>query len=264
MVAIGYQPSPIAALSCLLVIFPFFRSVKAFSSARVTAKSNRFYPLVYARHGRRDANKPQFTQLKSSIKHPSPNTTGNVIMTLSPSALASQTSSVVSSKYDEVCVRILCLHGKGGNGPKFINLSLKPLRSLVEQRAVALTNTPNKNYNHRLSFHWEELTAPYEILSGEDAGGYMWWTMPEGVRSYNAKEVRRYNYWICNSRSEQPLIFSSDLISKNMRIHWCKNSINSQSMKGSIKVKPSSWTQYFQPRQLAILMLFWVIRKVLY
>lgn len=229
MVAVGYQPSPIAALSCLLVIFPFFRSVKAFSSVRVTA-----------RHGRRDANKPQFTQLKTSIIHPPPSTTGNVLMTLSPSALASQTSSVVSSKDDnEVFIRILCLHGKGGNGPKFVNFSLKPLRSLVEQRAAALINTPNTNDNHRLSFHWEELTAPYEILSGEDAGGYMWWTMPEGVRSYNAKEVRRYNYWICNSRSEQPLIFSSDLISKNMRIHWCKNSINSQSMKGSIKVKPS-------------------------
>lgn len=237
MVAVRYEQTPLAALFWLLPVFPFFRGVKAFSNVRVTAKNNRFNPLVHARHGhgRRDANSLQFTQLKTSMQPPP---TGNILMTLSPSALASQ-NYPVSSKDNEVCVRILCLHGKGGNGPKFVNFSLKPLRSLVEQRTAALTNTRNTNINHRLSFHWEELTAPYEILSGEDAGGYMWWTMPEGVRSYNAKEVRRYNYWICNSRSEQPLIFSSDLISKNMRIHWCKNSINSQSMKGSIKVKPS-------------------------
>ena len=209
MVAIGYQTSSVAAVSCLLVIFPFFRGVKAFSCARVTAKSNRLHPLVYARHyGRRDANKPQFTQLETSIIHPPPSTTRHVLMTLSPSALASQ-NSPVSSKDNEVCVRILCLHGKGGNGPKFVNSSLKALRSLVEQSAVALTNSPNASDNHRLSLHWKELTAPYEILSGEDAGGYMWWTMPEGVRSYNALEVRRYNYWFCNSRSEQPLIYSS-------------------------------------------------------
>jgi len=66
----------------------------------------------------------------------------------------------------------------------------------VDERVAAMTNSPNPNdkiiLDHQLSFHWEELTAPYEILSGEDAGGYMWWTMPDGVRSYNAQEVRQF------------------------------------------------------------------------
>jgi hypothetical protein len=113
-------------------------------------------------------------------------------MTLLSTTPTSDHFAAVGQEDDEVCVRILCLHGKGGNGPKFVNTTLKPLRSLVEPRAAAITNNPaKKNCSQRVSFQWGELTAPYEILSGEDAGGYMWWTMPNGVRSYNAQEVRQ-------------------------------------------------------------------------
>lgn len=84
----------------------------------------------------------------------------------------------------DVSMRILCLHGKGGNGNQFVDSSLMPLRSLVEKRVA------NLDLECSVSFHWDELTAPYEIIpsgNGEDAG-YSWWTMPPGVRSYNAQE----------------------------------------------------------------------------
>lgn len=86
------------------------------------------------------------------------------------------------SNDDDVCIRILCLHGKGGDGEQFVKSSLMPLRSLVERRN-SLAGIENNN----LSFQWEALTAPYEI---DNTGGYSWWTMSPGVRSYNAKEVR--------------------------------------------------------------------------
>ena len=70
MVAVRYEQTPLEALFWLLPVFPFFCVVKAFSSLRVTAKNNRFNPLVHARHGhgRRDTNSHQFTQLKTSMQ----------------------------------------------------------------------------------------------------------------------------------------------------------------------------------------------------
>lgn len=85
---------------------------------------------------------------------------------------------------NDVCIRILCLHGKGGNGKQFVDTSLLPLRSLLETRVANLELECN------VSFQWDELTAPYEISPPGDGndGGYSWWTMPPGVRSYNAEE----------------------------------------------------------------------------
>lgn len=87
-------------------------------------------------------------------------------------------------------IRILCLHGKGGNGDYFMNNSLLPLRSLVEKRA-SMTDDQEcadgvEDKPKDFSFEWEHLTAPYEI---DGTRGYSWWTMPPGVRSYNALEV---------------------------------------------------------------------------
>ena len=49
---------------------------------------------------------------------------------------ASSTAVFGSSSSSDSCIsiRILCLHGKGGNGKQFINKSLIPLRRLVEKR----------------------------------------------------------------------------------------------------------------------------------
>ena len=87
---------------------------------------------------------------------------------------------------DNIDIRILCLHGKGGNGQQFVDSSLLPLRALLEKKRSMVDNQCNDN-DGGFSFHWESLTAPYEL---DDGGGYSWWTMPPGVRSYNAQEVR--------------------------------------------------------------------------
>jgi hypothetical protein len=94
----------------------------------------------------------------------------------------------VPPEKSEVCVKILCLHGKGGEGRKFINHSLMPLRSLVDKR---LANPSAGEAEFNISVQWECLTAPYELNPDDDSEGYSWWTMPSGVRSYNAQEVRK-------------------------------------------------------------------------
>ena len=121
------------------------------------------------------------------------------------------------SSSNNVCIRILCLHGKGGNGHQFINSSLLPLRSLVEKRLSSLNNNNEEEGidSSSISFQWKSLTAPYEISppseEEEDDGGYSWWTMPPGVRSYNANEVRRYLSCIYHSNSYISLQYAQEV-----------------------------------------------------
>ena len=105
-------------------------------------------------------------------------------LTSSSRMMATSTSlNSNNSNNGDIDVRILCLHGKGGNGEQFINKSLQPLRSMIDKRCKD---------NNNISFQWEAITAPYQISpptnKEADDGGYAWWTMPPGVRSYNAKE----------------------------------------------------------------------------
>mmetsp|Transcript_52010 Transcript_52010/g.156091 ORF Transcript_52010/g.156091 Transcript_52010/m.156091 type:complete len:334 (-) Transcript_52010:382-1383(-) len=71
-------------------------------------------------------------------------------------------------------VRILALHGKGGSGPEF-GVRLGPLvdalSDRLEGRGVVL----------------DCLTAPFD-LGGGGGEEMAWWTLPPGVRSFNAKE----------------------------------------------------------------------------
>ncbi|KAL7546941.1 hypothetical protein ACHAWF_010262 [Thalassiosira exigua] len=82
-------------------------------------------------------------------------------------------------------LRILCLHGKGGDGDRFVDSSLKPLRSLVEKRLADLGDEGTD-----FSCRWEALTAPHEIVP--EGNGFSWWTMPPGIRSYNAEEYEGF------------------------------------------------------------------------
>lgn len=106
------------------------------------------------------------------------------VLQLTSSSMATSTTSLNSnsSNNGDIDIRILCLHGKGGNGEQFINKSLQPLRSMIDKRCK----------DNNISFHWTAITAPYQISpptnKEDDDGGYAWWTMPPGVRSYNAKE----------------------------------------------------------------------------
>ena len=109
-------------------------------------------------------------------------------MTESPSSSRHMIDPENSSRKD-ICIRILCLHGKGGDGKQFLNKSLMPLRSLVEKR---LTYDSSKDdVEHTITIEWETITAPYALDPDDDSQGYSWWTMPQGMRSYNAEEVRK-------------------------------------------------------------------------
>jgi hypothetical protein len=101
-----------------------------------------------------------------------------------------QASSSTESASDSTSMRtikILCLHGKGGNGKTFVTRSLGPLRNLLSNRLKQM------NLEHAVSFEWDAITAPYEItpskVANDNDKGFSWWSMPAGVRSFNAQEV---------------------------------------------------------------------------
>ena len=79
-------------------------------------------------------------------------------MTTSTTALNANNSN------DGIDIRILCLHGKGGNGDQFVNKSLLPLRSMIDKRCKDCKD-------NNISFNWEAITAPYQISND---GGYAW------------------------------------------------------------------------------------------
>jgi hypothetical protein len=133
-------------------------------------------------YGRNSRPQNNFSSRRIRLANPS---TGRMVVSERPDSDISP-----SSTKNDICVRILCLHGKGGEGKKFVNYSLMPLRSLVEKRLV---NPSNGELECMISVQWEYLTAPYELIPDDDSGGYSWWTMPSGVRSYNAQEVRNMN-----------------------------------------------------------------------
>ena len=98
-----------------------------------------------------------------------------------------QVAPSADSKTEEKIVRILCLHGKGGNGKTFLARALGPLRSLINMRLDEM------DARGKISFEWDSLTAPFEIPSSGNIDdynrGFSWWCMPPGSRSFNAKEV---------------------------------------------------------------------------
>jgi len=70
-------------------------------------------------------------------------------------------------------LRALMLHGKGGNGPKF----RRQLQPLLHE------------FQGNIDFVFP--TAPYRLdatASEDDAEEYAWWTLPPGVRSFEAKD----------------------------------------------------------------------------
>mmetsp|Transcript_12609 Transcript_12609/g.29789 ORF Transcript_12609/g.29789 Transcript_12609/m.29789 type:complete len:277 (-) Transcript_12609:302-1132(-) len=75
-------------------------------------------------------------------------------------------------------LRILCLHGKGGNGEQFAASSLAPLRKIVERRLRGMDAT----------VEWHHLTGPFRLNEEDAAAGHAWWTLRPGERSFNAKE----------------------------------------------------------------------------
>lgn len=76
-------------------------------------------------------------------------------------------------------LRILALHGKGGNGPSF-ERSLEPL--------VATLNDRLPEYEICFDFPM----APYS-LGADESAGWAWWELPAGERSFTASEYIGYD-----------------------------------------------------------------------
>ncbi len=92
---------------------------------------------------------------------------------------ADRCSEEESTNSKDALFRILCLHGKGGNGEEFLE-RLHPLRRVVDDHLM-----DNKHSN--ITIKWDALTAPYQMGDNDD-DAYAWWTMKPGERSYNAQE----------------------------------------------------------------------------
>lgn len=124
-----------------------------------------------------------FSYLHISTSHHLSRQQHLVTKTLMQQSISSSTEPTNEKK----TVRILCLHGKGGNGNIFAESALRPLISLI------FTRLEETNAGQRISFEMDAITAPFEIPSGkntnDDNKGFSWWNMPAGVRSFNAKEV---------------------------------------------------------------------------
>jgi len=102
------------------------------------------------------------------------------------SAVKARTMMLLSNRDEESSsekgiVRILCLHGKGNNGLSFQTI-LKPLEKVLETRLTS------RNDMKRVRFDY--LTAPFAMEDDGDGchSKMQWWTLPSGVRSFNAKE----------------------------------------------------------------------------
>lgn len=91
-------------------------------------------------------------------------------------------------------INILCLHGKGNNEFTF-QQTLEPFQQSLNNSKEALAQ--------QLSFHFNYITAPFpmemedqnkseKIDEEEKAKPMQWWTLPPGVRSFNAKEYQGF------------------------------------------------------------------------
>lgn len=112
-------------------------------------------------------------------------TTASAIFSASTSHLSSSDESKDTSTSTNTPTRkinILCLHGKGNNGKSFQE-ALTPLEESLQNHM--------QRDQQQLSFHFEYITAPFP-MEAEQQQQMQWWTLPPGVRSFNAKEYQGF------------------------------------------------------------------------
>ena len=108
-------------------------------------------------------------------------TTTSAIFSTSISSASDQTKDIADTNVPARTINILCLHGKGNNGPSFQE-ALRPLEE-------SLRNCKQTKQQH-LSFQFEYITAPFPMEAEQQQ--MQWWTLPPGVRSFNAKEYQGF------------------------------------------------------------------------
>jgi predicted esterase len=87
-------------------------------------------------------------------------------------------SKTVSTE-NETIINVLCLHGKGNNGKSFQKI-LAPFEEQLRKK----TSPP-------LNFQFDYLDAPFPMEDNKH-DKLQWWTLPPGVRSFNAKEYKGF------------------------------------------------------------------------
>ena len=96
---------------------------------------------------------------------------------LSSSSSPSTNMDVSSSNVAITPLKVLALHGSGGTAEEF------PKRLEALGRALAFHSSDNEN----LKLEITSIQAPFV-----KENGFSWWTMPPGVRSFNAKEYKGF------------------------------------------------------------------------
>ncbi len=100
----------------------------------------------------------------------------------------------------KVVFNILCLHGKGSSGEQF-QKTLKPFEEALFENSNSVDGDGHGGYGY--TFNFKYLDAPFPMESDDGDGDnknaatntnktYQWWTLPPGVRSFNAVEYTGY------------------------------------------------------------------------
>jgi len=95
-------------------------------------------------------------------------------------------SVIVTSEGSAKIVKVLCLHGKGGDGSSF-KKTLSSLEATLAERSDG----------KKIRFEFDYVTAPFPMESesksvgrngNNDKRGAQWWRLPPGIRSFDADE----------------------------------------------------------------------------
>ncbi len=97
---------------------------------------------------------------------------------------------MINTPQQEEVYNVLCLHGKGNNAQTF-QQTLKPLEDALSLKLEQHSKTKKIDFDY--------ISAPFPIIADnqqqqqdDELIGYQWWTMPPGVRSFNAKEYQGF------------------------------------------------------------------------
>lgn len=190
---------------CYIIRFIFITSTLAFvSHAAIDNRmllSRMSIPLLAFTSGQHRL-KPTIKRLSNNnhniFVHTNPIIANNKMSTSSRHTTSShgamvtiEDSSTESSQTKTI--RILGLHGSGGNGEKFEKLlnRWKSYFQKIEEDDTKQQDTSSANINKEL-LSWDVFTIDAPVSSSEDEE-YMWWKIPTGVRSFNAEEYEYYD-----------------------------------------------------------------------
>jgi predicted esterase len=115
------------------------------------------------------------TSYTSSSRLPSPSS--SLSSTMDDQTTKSSSSSSSSPATTIKKLKILALHGSGGTAKEF------PKRLDALNKALMSYSSSSSSNDNKVQLEITTVQGPFD-----KDDGYSWWTMPDGVRSFNAKE----------------------------------------------------------------------------